>query len=154
MRNIILILSLVSLLQAGMLERGSGVISLKGGLVSVDDEDYSIAGANIGWFVLDGLKIGLAYERWFEGEPNIDKLSVDANYYLPVSDRIRPYLGAFYAQNYGNSEDIGTSYGFRGGVLFYTPQASIGLEWNHETFNECPTGCERSYPMVVLGFSF
>ncbi len=154
MRNIILILSLVSLLQSAMLERGSGVISVKGGFVSVDDEDYNIAGINVGYFLFDGLKVGLAYERWFEGDPSIDKLSVDANYYLPVSERIRPYLGAFYAQNFASSEDIGTSYGFRGGVLFYTPQASIGLEWTHETFNECGTGCESTYPMVVFGFSF
>lgn len=154
MKNIILIFSLVGYLQGSMLESGTGVLSLKGGLVTVDDEKYSIAGINVGYFLLDGLKIGLAYERWFEGEPSIDKLSVDSNYYLPVSDRIRPYLGAFYAQNYASSEDIGSSYGFRGGVLFYTPQASIGLEWTHETYDRCSTGCERSYPMVVFGFSF
>lgn len=154
MKNIILILALTALLQAGMLERGSGVLSVKGGFVAVDDKDYTIVGANIGWFILDGLKVGLAYERWFQADPNIDKLSVDANYYLPVSEGIRPYLGAFYAQNFASSEDIGTSYGFRGGVLFYTAQASIGLEWNHEVFDECGSDCERSYPMVVFGFSF
>ena len=137
-----------------MLKQGSGVISLKGGVVTVSNEDYIIGGANIGWFVLDGLKVGLGYERWFDREPNIDKLSVDTNYYLPISNRIRPYIGAFYANNFASSEDAGSSHGFRGGLLFYTNEASIGLEWNHEYFDRCDIACERSYPTVVIGLRF
>lgn len=154
MKKLLLILSLISILNADMFEQGKGVVSFKGGVVSVDQDNYTIAGGNVGWFLLDGLKFGVGYERWFEITPNVDKLSMDLIYYVPVGKVVRPYVGAFLANNYLDSVDVGSSHGFKVGILFSSKVASIGLEWNQEYFEKCFVGCERAYPMVVLGIGF
>jgi len=154
MKKILLILSFISFLHADMLEQGKGVVSFKGGLVSVAQDNYIIAGGNIGWLLLDGLKFGVGYERWFDRTPNVDKLFVDLTYYIPVNERVRPYIGAFLANNYLDSIDAGVSEGFKVGILFSSEVASIGLEWNQEYFDKCFVGCERAYPIVVLGIGF
>ena len=154
MKKIILLLSLINFLHSDMLEQGKGVASFKGGIVNVNNSDYIITGGNIGWFLLDGLKLGVGYERWYNQTPNIDKLSVDLNYYLPVSERVRPYIGAFLANNYLGSVDAGISEGVKIGILFSSEVASIGLEWNQEYYDRCFIGCERAYPMVMLGIGF
>ena len=154
MKKIILLLVLINFLHGDMFEQGRTALSIKGGLVSVNNNNYNIAGANIGWFLLDDLKFGMGYERWYQQTPNLDKLSIDIDYYLPIDNQVRPYIGAFYANNYLGSVDSGSSQGFKLGVLFYSQVASIGLEWNQEYFDECTLGCERAYPMVVITGSF
>ncbi len=153
MKKIILLLVLINFLHGDIFEQGRTALSIKGGLVTVNNSDYAITGANIGWFVLDDLKLGMGYERWYQQTPNLDKLTIDIDYYIPIDNMIRPYIGAFYANNYLGSIDSGTSQGFKLGLLFYSDVASIGLEWNQEYFNKCTLGCERAYPMVVFSFA-
>ena len=154
MKKILLTLLLIGVLNADMLEKGKGVMSFKGGLVSVAQDNYIIAGGNIGWILLDGLKVGIGYERWFDKSPNVDKLSADLTYYFPVSEEVRPYMGVFIANNYIDSSNARISEGFKVGILFSSEVASIGLEWNQEYYEKCLLGCDKAYPMVVLGIGF
>ena len=154
MKKMLLILCFINFLHADLMEQGKGVVSFKGGIVSVHEDNYIIAGGNIGWLLIDGLKLGIGYERWFDRVPNVDKLSLDLVYYLPISERVRPYLGGFVANNYLDSVDAGVSEGFKIGILFSSEVASVGLEWNQEYYEKCIFGCERAYPMVVLGIGF
>src|SRR5512134_1570429 len=43
-------------------------------------DNYTIVGAGLGYFVLDGLEAGLEYESWLGGEKGIQRISPQLTY--------------------------------------------------------------------------
>jgi len=111
---------------AGMFTQGRKRVSVVAGWAHSFDDDYLLLGIGAGYFIRNGIDVGLDFEGWFLGDPSIYKLSPRVDYVLWKMQRVKPYAGAFYRWNFvgGGFEDqkslggrVGAFYkGDRGGM--------------------------------------
>jgi len=140
--------------------RGTIRLSVLIGSGSSITDNYLILGAGVGYFVLDGLGVGLDYEAWIFGSPVMHRVSPEVKYVLHFVPIIKPYLGAFYrhtfvTDGYDDYEHVGG----RGG-LFYAPPRSrvyVGGGAVYEHLLDCTDSafidCDEVYPEILIGIS-
>ena len=73
MKKIFLALLVVSSLMGDVFSQGSKSVGVKLGGASIGTEDYTIVGVSGNYFVIDNLSVGLGYEKWFSGNPDISR---------------------------------------------------------------------------------
>jgi len=123
------------------------------------DENYVILGLGAGYFVLDGLELGLDGQAWLGGDPDIYKLKPQATYIVPIPSRIRPYAGAFYSRIFIDGYDDQDTAGGRGGVLFTSDgKWFMGVGAVYESYLDCDevvySSCDDIYPEITFSVSF
>ncbi|MBW2611319.1 MAG: hypothetical protein JRE12_02990 [Deltaproteobacteria bacterium] len=166
-RSVILIISILSAVvfvsvgdtRAGAFEKGSSRASIVVGSGWTLDNSYVILGLGAGYYVFDGLEIGLDGEAWLGGDPDIYKLSPQMKYTLPVQSRVRPYVGAFYSHIFIDGYDDLDTTGVRGGVYFTSDEKwFFGVGAVYESYLNCDdtilSSCDNIYPEVSFSFSF
>lgn len=146
-------------IQADSFQAGSMRFSLVAGSGRSFDDNYAVVGMGVGYFVVDGLEVGLDGEAWFGGDPDIYKLSPQVKYVLPLQSKIRPYAGAFYRRTFLDGLDDQNSVGARGGIYFISsPNMSFGVGAVYESYLDCDdsvgTSCDTFYPEITFAFSF
>lgn len=140
-------------------EQGSLRVSIAAGSGEAFDNDYTILGFGAGYYVKDGVELGLDGEAWLGGDPGIYTLSPQAKYILSTPSRFRPYLGAFYTRSLVENEDDLDSIGGRGGVyLIQDDRWFIGLGAVYESHLDCDEdildSCHEIYPEITISFTF
>lgn len=138
---------------SNVFSKHSLALGVKFGSASVGNEEYTILGLSGSYFVLDDLSIGLGYEQWYSGDPDIKKVTVESTYYIPASEEIRPYLGVLYRRimiSDGRNADV-NAYGYRAGIAFVKGRLvlSAGIvqeryESSRILFNDTETYMEAS----------
>ena len=126
------------------------------------DDDYIILGVGAGYYVTQGLEIGIDLERWFSGEPTITKVSPQIRYVFTESQTIKPYVGAFYRRTHfddfkGIEIDDEDSFGYRAGAYFSSDnRVYIGAGVVYEEYTDCSrfTDCSTTSPEVIFTVSF
>ncbi|MBD3219738.1 hypothetical protein GF314_00725 [bacterium] len=99
-----------------------------GGWVSTSGDDYLLLGLGLGYNVADGVTAGLDYETWLVGDPTVHKLAPWVTYTYWQAKRVKPYLGAFYRQNWvGGGFDDYQDLGARAGVFTQRGRAHLGV---------------------------
>jgi hypothetical protein len=129
---------------------------------SAFDDDYIILGLGVGYYVMNGLELGIDLRRWISGEPTITKVSPQIRYVFTESKTIKPYVGAFYRRtsfdDYKGIElDDQDSYGYRAGAYFSSNnRVYIGAGVVYEEFKYCSrfTDCSTTSPEVLFTVSF
>ena len=129
---------------------------------SAFDDDYIILGIGAGYYVTEGLELGIDLQRWFSGEPTITKVSPQIRYVFTQSKTIKPYVGAFYRRTYfddfnGIDLDDQDSFGYRAGAYFSTNnRVYIGAGVVYEEFKDCSrlTDCSTTSPEILFTVSF
>ncbi len=163
MKKFLLGLFLVSSLMGDMFSQGSTSIGVKLGGASIGNEDYTIVGLSGNYFVINDLSVGLGYEKWFSGDPDIDKVTIESTYFIPVSKQFRPYLGLLARRIFISGEDrLGRSfndtnaYGYRAGVAFVQDRLliSAGIVQEKYDTSEGIFNDTETYLEVVVGFTF
>ena len=101
--------------QTSPFEKGSWSMSLGAGSGRMFSNDYLIVGLGVGYYLLNGLEIGIDGEAWLGDDPDIYKLSPQVKYVLPTRSKIRPYVGTFYRHIFIDHYDDLDSIGGRGG---------------------------------------
>ena len=171
MRKFLMIIALGMSLYAGTLSTGGGSfgassnvfskgsvsLGVKLGSASVGSEDYTILGLNGSYFVLDNLSVGLGYEKWYSGNPDIQKATLESTYFIPASEVVRPYLGLFYRRiMISDGLDDVNAYGYRAGIAFVKDRLifSVGIvqeryESDRAIFNDTQT-----YMETTVGVTF
>ena len=119
---------------------------------------YFGAGIGAGYFLLDGLEVGLFALHEFGSPPSINELSPSVRYVAqPLADwPVIPYTGAFYKHWFIGDpySDIDTV-GARAGLLRIEGRLLIGLGAVYEhTISACTADCDSVYPDVTLAFTF
>lgn len=125
-------------------------------------DDYTILGVGAGYYLAEGLEIGVDFERWFSGEPTITKVSPQIRYVFTRAQGIKPYVGAFYRRTSFddfNGVEIGDqdSFGYRAGAYFSSKNGvSVGAGVVYEEYDDCSTvaDCSTTSPEVIFTFSF
>lgn len=122
-------------------------------------ENYTIVGAGLGYYVLDGLETGLEYETWMGGEKGIQRLSPQLTYVFSLPGVVRPYAGVFYRrtiiEQYSDTNDAG---GRTGALFLYGRRAYVGIGMVAEKHLSCDrmvyASCTDAYPELVVAIIF
>ena len=132
-------------LQADMFSQGSKSIGVKLGSASIGNENYTIAGLSGNYFVIDSLSVGLGYEKWFSGNPDIDKITAESTYFIQANENIRPYAGVLYrrilisgSDRFGRSFDDANSYGGRVGLAVVQDNLLLSAGVVYEKYDSSP----------------
>lgn len=162
-KKLFLILSLfIASIEASEFEKGSIGVGLSLGVGSMEvankTQQYTLAGANIDYFVIDDFSVGLRYLGWFGGTPSLSEVSLPLNYYYPYSKSFRPFGGVFIKQTFASDgySDY-NSYGARiGGLMNFSKRAYLRIGIVQENYSDCTwhKECSIAYPEAVLLFAF
>lgn len=126
------------------------------------NDEYVILGAGAGYYVTNGLELGIDAQYWLSGSPSITKITPKLTYVFTQPKVIRPYVGAFYRRTfYGDYKGISieeqNSYGYRAGAYFSASNnVYIGAGFVHEEFSDCNklSDCSSTYPEMTFAVSF
>ena len=95
---VVLLSAVAAVTHAEPFARGGRRVSAVVGSGYTMDESYVILGLGIGYFVRDGLELGLDGQAWMGGDPDIYQLKPQVTYIVPTQSRLRPYAGVFYSR--------------------------------------------------------
>jgi len=136
---------------------GKTNLSLVLGSGSAFNDDYIILGAGIGYYIIDGLELGVDAQYWFSGDPSIIKVSPQLKYVFLPGSKVRPYVGAFYRRTFVNSDIFRdqNSYGTRAGAYFTSRSGVyIGGGVVYEKLENCRiSDCSNTYPEFLISIS-
>lgn len=116
-------------------------------------------GAGAGYFVLDGLELGLFGMHMFGDGPGLDEVSPSVRYTaqpLFASWPVVPYVGGFYNHWFvGDGLPDVDAVGARAGVVRLSGRLLIGVGIAYEhTVSTCSASCDTVYPDITFGFTF
>jgi hypothetical protein len=122
------------------------------------DDSYFLVGLGAGYFVLDGLELGLEGVQWFGGDPSVTVVRPQARYVVtPLGWPLLPYLGGFYTHYFVGDPfaDLDTV-GARLGAVFNQGGGFIigGGAVAERIVSECDDECTSIYPEISVGFTF
>jgi len=156
-RVLFLVLLLGSILQADIFDKGRSNVGLSLGAGTSFGETYTIVGVNANYFVMDNLNVGISYRGWFGATPTQNELSLLTNYFIPVNEKFRPYVGAFVKKLFVSDMRDFESLGARGGVaMLMSKNSFVSVGYAYEQYFNCPDSfeCSNSYPEVIFSLSF
>lgn len=136
--------------------KNSTSVSLVVGSGSSFNDNYTILGVGVGYYLLNGLEIGIDAQHWFSGDPSITKVSPQIRYVFTQPKVIKPYVGAFYRRTFIENLDDADSFGYRAGAYFTNNKGVyIGGGMVYEEYKDCRfVDCSTTYPEILMSFSF
>ena len=136
---------------------GSKSLSIVVGTGTAFNDNYTIIGAGVGYYVVDGLELSLDAEVWTGGDRSIKKVSPGVQYVFASSDELKPYVGAFFKRASIEGFDDLDSVGGRVGAVFSNRSSyylSAGLVY--ESYLDCDKSpfvdCNDTYPELSITF--
>ncbi|HKB59874.1 MAG TPA: hypothetical protein VKC56_07475 [Gallionellaceae bacterium] len=144
---------------AGLFGQGRVNGSIMVGSGSAFNYNYTIIGAGVNYYVIDGLSLGLAYESWSGPGPHISKITPSVQYVFYQLGRVKPYVGAFYRRTQVTGQPDFNSAGARAGAYISASRhAAFGLGIVEERFLSCQrtlnNSCSQSYVEASMLFGF
>jgi hypothetical protein len=145
---------------AGMFSKGRRRVSIVGGWAHSFGQDYLLLGVGVGYFLANGLAVGLDFEGWLLNDPTVYKLTPRADYVLWKMPRIKPYAGAFYRWNFisGGFDDLNSIGGRAGAFYKGTRGGMAGAGFVYERYLDCNEqiydSCNVYYPEIFFAVSF
>ena len=154
----IILMLMASPTQAGPFQQGSQSVAVIAGSGRAFNEDYIILGLGYGYYVLNGLELGIDAQFWLSGDPSINKLSPKITYVFTQPERIKPYVGAFYRRTFIDGLDDLDSIGYRAGLNFMGKgNFFFGIGAVYEEYRSCNEAvfrdCSNTYPEILFSFS-
>lgn len=142
--------------------KNSTSVGVVAGSGTAFNDNYTILGVGAGYYLAEGLELGLDVQYWFFGNPSITKVSPKITYVFTQPKVVKPYLGAFYRRTFygdfnGIKIDDSNSYGYRVGAYFNTNNSvSIGGGIVYEKFTDCNAvyDCSSTYPELTFIVTF
>lgn len=142
--------------------KNSTSVSAVVGAGTAFNDEYIILGVGAGYYVANGLELGIDAQYWLNGSPSITKITPKLTYVFTQPKVIRPYVGAFYRRTFygdykGISIDETNSYGYRAGAYFSASNnVYIGGGFVYEEYTDCNklSDCSSVYPEMTFSVSF
>jgi hypothetical protein len=139
--------------------QGRSRFSIVGGNGYAFDESYFVLGVGAGYYVADGLNVGLDLEWWTGGDPGITKVSPSLQYVFYQVPRVAPYVGAFYRRSYiQDFEDLSSAGGRAGVYISAGRNTHVGLGAVYESYFDCEestyVSCSDTYPEISFTVAF
>jgi hypothetical protein len=139
--------------------RGSARLSIFLGGGTAFNQDYTIFGLGAGYYVADGVEVGLDVETWTGNTPHIEQVSPQVRYVFDMEGSFKPYAGAFYRRTHIESYRDTDSVGARAGVFFLAGKnAYIGGGLVLDNHLNCDrtvyAHCTETYPELLVAIVF
>ena len=133
-------------------------VSIGAGLSVTNDDTYLRLGAGVGYYLIDGLEIGIDTDLWLIGDPTVWNVTPGLLYVFHLVPTLKPYVGTFYRHAFVfDAEDL-DSIGARAGAYFVQGRVYFGAGVVYERWLDCNGStlidCDEIYPELVLAFSF
>ncbi len=143
----------------GMFGQGSFQLGVVAGGGTAFNTNYTIIGAGVRYFVIDGLGVGLDYESWSGAGPHISKITPSVQYVFYQLGTVKPYVGAFYRRITVSGQPDYNSVGGRAGVYVALAQhAALGVGYAQEKALNCQrsiySSCTTGYAEASVVVSF
>jgi hypothetical protein len=160
---IIFILSAATIAQAAPeaypFTEGSTRLSLLVGGNTAFDKDYTVLGVGVGYYVMDGIEVGLEAETWQGNSPRIERITPGVNVVLYSFQTVKPYAGIFFRrtfiENHGNHNETGAR---AGGIVLAGQRAYFGAGLVYEQRLNCDrsiySSCSDVYPELMFAVMF
>lgn len=138
--------------------KGATNIGIMAGTGSSLSGNYTILGIGVGYYIMQGLEIGIDAQHWFSSNFSVTKISPQVRYVFTQPQAVKPYVGAFYRRTLIDSDAFNedrNSYGYRAGA--YTSIKSntyIGGGIVYEQYSNCQTDCSDTYPEILFRIRF
>ena len=144
---------------AGVFSKGRTSVAITGGTGYAFNESYLVLGVGVGYYVLDGLNLGLSVESWSGSNPKLYKVTPSVQYVFHQIPKLNPYVGAFYRRTYVDGMSDINSVGGRAGVYLAAGRSAyIGLGAVYESYLDCNSAlyrsCSDTYPELTFMISF
>lgn len=144
---------------AGAFSKGRMHFVATAGSGSAFDEDYLVLGLGASYYLLDGLGVGLHYEFWSGGDPDITKITGSLQYVFHQMQTVKPYVGGFYRRTDVDGLPDLDSVGGRAGVYVGAGRnAYLGLGVVYESYLDCNEtqyrSCDSTYAEVTFTIAF
>jgi hypothetical protein len=123
-------------------------------------DTYLLLGAGIGYYLLDGLAVGVDYLAWIGGTPFIQQLSPEIRYVFHFVPTVQPYVGSYYRHAFVAGYDDLDYLGARAGIYWVPPRSRVflGAGAAYERLLDCQssalTDCDAFLPEVAIGVTF
>jgi hypothetical protein len=139
-------------------DRGRVALSAGASSQTLFGSTYIEIGAGVGYYVLDGLAIGLSGIYEFGNGPSIAQVSPSLRYVAqPLVGKwpIVPYIGTFYKHwfiggDYADEDTVGGSIGF----MYVSGNVLLGLGLAVETeISACTMSCTWEYPDLTFSLA-
>jgi hypothetical protein len=146
--------------EAGMFSKGNRRVNGVVGWGHSFDNDYLLIGLGVGYYIRNGLDVGVDFEGWFLADPTLYKLSPRVDYVMWQMKRIKPYAGAFYRWNFiGSGIDDKSSLGGRFGAFYQSrggrSMAGAGMVYErYLNLDDRIGSSDVFYPEVFVSVSF
>ncbi len=139
--------------------KGSARLSLLVGSNTAFDQDYTVIGIGVGYYVTDGLETGLEAESWQGNSPHIYRISPELRYVLYAVEPIKPYAGIFYRRTFIEGYSDQNETGVRaGGIVPAGKRAFFGAGVVYEKRLNCDrsvySSCSDVYPELMFAVMF
>jgi len=137
--------------------KGATSVGIVAGSGTAFNDNYIILGVGIGYYLFNGLELGVDVQHWFSGDPAITKVSPQVKYVFSQAEVIKPYVGAFYRTAYIDGYDNQDSYGYRAGAYFSGSKGVyVGGGIVYEEYKDCPSylDCSNTYPEILISVNF
>ncbi len=108
--------------QAGSFDKGSITATAAIGSTQFFREDYLVLGIGAGYFIADGLQIGMDLDYWSGGDPTIYEITPKINYIYDAAPGVKPYLGAFFNRTFIHKMAIVADEKWRDQAAMFTMQ--------------------------------
>lgn len=143
--------------QAHRYEQGNVSLSAGGALRVGGGETIFVAGLGAGYYVVDGLEVGLSSTAFFGADPFVVQLTPGVRYIFWMVPYVHPYLGAFYRHWFvsGGFPDLDSIGGRAGVVIASKGPLSVGAGVVYErVISPCASECDRIYPELTISLVF
>jgi len=153
-----LLISSTAPIMADPFQQGRQSVSIVAGSGSAFRDDYIILGLGYGYYVIDGLELGIDAQFWLSGDPSITKVSPQIRYVFRQPKTVKPYAGAFYRRTFTEGLDDLDSVGYRAGLNFMgRGNFYFGAGIVYEEYRDCNeavfSSCSETYPEILFSFS-
>ncbi len=139
--------------------QGSARFSLLVGSNTAFDKDYTVFGVGGGYYIADGLELGLEAETWQGNSPRINRITPGVTYVMYSVETIKPYGGIFYRRTYIAKYRDTSDAGVRaGGMIPMGRRAYFGVGAVYESHLNCDravySSCSEAYPEIMIAVMF
>lgn len=116
-------------------------------------------GLGAGYYVADGLELGLDARSWFGGNYNVHELEPSLTYVFYNMGRLKPYGGVMYRKTFIEGYDDTSAYGGRAGIFLqqsrnmHVRAGVAGIRYM-DCVNTAESDCSDFYPEVSVGLYF
>lgn len=142
-----------------LFSKGRSRATIYGTTASSFNETYFVLGLGYGYYIFDGLQLGVDAETWLGADPSVSKVTPQMLYVFRNFNSVFPYVGVFGRRTFIEHLKDLDSYGGRAGAYFMlSPRVYAGLGYVVEQYASCDdriySSCSTSYPELTLSFGF